>query len=251
MKVHFKKDLAGRALSPISLVVIILLLWECVCRAGLVPNFILPRPSLIFLALVCDAPLIFFHLKITLIEAALGVLFSVVISFVVAAFMDNSPLIKLALNPILIITQTVPTIAIAPLFVLWFGYGALSKVLLITLTCFFPLTVSLVEGFAATDKDEIGLFRTFGAGRFQIFFRLKVPSSLPYFLSGLKIALSYSIGAAVVSEWLGGNEGLGVYMIRVKKSYALDKLFAAIFVVSLLSIALMKAVDFVASRVDR
>lgn len=237
-------------LAPFSLIVVLLLLWQVICIMRLVPRFMLPSPLDILRALISDRPLIFYHTAITLYEAFFGVTLSVIIAFIVAAAMDGSTLFKKAAYPVLVSTQTVPTIAIAPIFVLWFGYGATSRVILIILTCFFPIAVNLAQGFCAVDNDEITLLKSFGATKFQIFFLLKVPSSVPYFLSALKIALSYSIITAVVAEWLGGNEGLGVYMIRVKKSYSFDKMFAAIIVVSVLSLILMKIIALIERRVE-
>ena len=141
--------------------------------------------------------------------------------------------------PVLVITQTIPTVAIAPLLVLWMGYGILPKIMLILLTSFFPITIGLLDGFRSVDKDMLNLLKTMGASSFQNFIHLKLPSSLGYFFAGLRISVSYSIIGAVVAEWLGGYDGLGVYMTRVRKSYSFDKMFAVIFLISGISLLLM------------
>jgi ABC-type nitrate/sulfonate/bicarbonate transport system permease component len=134
-------------------------------------------------------------------------------------------------------------VAIAPLLVLWFGYEMTPKIILIVISTFFPVTVGLLDGFRGVDRDAVGLLRSMGAGKWQIFRYLKCPSALPQFFSGLRIAAAYSVVGAVISEWLGGFGGLGVYMTRVKKAFAFDKMFAVIFLISGVSLALMALVD--------
>ncbi|HHY51697.1 MAG TPA: ABC transporter permease, partial [Clostridiales bacterium] len=131
-------------------------------------------------------------------------------------------------------------VALAPLLVLWMGYGPAPKIVLVFLVCFFPVAVGLLDGFREADPDTMVLLRSMGANERQIFFHLKQPGALPRLFSGLRIAVSYSIVGAVIAEWLGGSSGLGVYMTRVRKSYAFDKMFAIIFFVSGLSILLMR-----------
>ena len=129
--------------------------------------------------------------------------------------------------------------AIAPLLVLWMGFEMAPKVTLVALTTFFPIAVSLLEGYASTDKAAASLLRSMGASRWQIFRHLEFPSALSHFFSGLRVSVSYAVVGAVISEWLGGTEGLGVYMTRVKKAYAFDKMFAVIIVIVAVSLLLM------------
>ncbi|MBQ6395192.1 MAG: ABC transporter permease, partial [Atopobiaceae bacterium] len=167
----------------------------------------------------------------------------VAIGFVLAILMDRFEMLYLALQPLITLSQTVPTIAIAPLLVLWFGYGLAPKVILIVLTTFFPVAVSLVDGFRSVDPDQIALMRTMRASETQIYRYVKLPAAAEQFFSGLKISATYAIVGAVIAEWLGGFSGLGVYMTRVRKSFSYDKMFASILVISFLSLALMKIVD--------
>ena len=234
--------------APFALIALILLLWQILSLSGFIPAFMLPSPVKVGRAFCSDFLLLMYHLKITLAEAACGIFFSVAISFLFAVFMDRFRFVHRAVYPLLVITQTIPTIALAPLLILWFGYGMQSKIILIVISCFFPLTISLLTGFASVDKDAINLLRSLGATKAQIMRHAKIPSSLPYFFSGLRISASYSIIGAVISEWLGGTRGLGVYMTRVKKSYAYDKLFAVIFLISALSLVLIKILSIVEKR---
>ena len=136
-------------------------------------------------------------------------------------------------------TQTIPTIAIAPLLVLWMGFGMAPKITLVVITTFFPVAVGLLNGYESVDPDAINLMRAMGASRFQIFRYVKFPTSLPSFFSGLRISAAYAVVSAVVSEWLGGFEGLGVYMTRGRKAYAFDKMFAVIIFISVISLLLI------------
>lgn len=203
----------------------------------------LPSPGQVIDALISDFLLLMEHAKTTLQEAFWGLAIGIAGGFVLAACMEQYSLLYKALYPVIVITQTIPSVAIAPLLVLWMGYGIAPKVTLVVLISFFPIVVGLLDGFAEADEDSICLMRAMGASKWQIFFHVKLPGSLTHFFSGLRLAISYSIVGAVISEWLGGFSGLGVYMTRVKKSYAYDKMFAVIFLITALSLLLMKAVS--------
>ena len=232
-----------RKVIPAATVLALLLAWEVSCRAGIVPAYMLPAPTQVVVALVGDAPLIWEHTQTTLVEAFLGLAVGCVLGFVIAMLMDRFDALYLAFQPIITVSQTVPTIAIAPLLVLWFGYGLLPKIVLIALTTFFPIAVSLVSGFKAVDPDQIDLMRTMHASEWQIFRYVKLPAAAEPFFAGLRISATYAIVGAVIAEWLGGSSGLGVYMTRVRKSFSYDKMFASILVISALSLALLWLVD--------
>lgn len=232
-----------RIAIPAVTVGVALLLWELTVRMGVVPNFLLPAPTQVVMASVADAPLLATHAGTTIVESVLGLAIGVVVGFVAAVLMDRYETVYLALDPLITVSQTIPTVAIAPLLVLWFGYGLAPKIILIVLTTFFPVAVSLVSGFRAVDPDMIDLMRTMGASDLQIFLQVKVPGALEQFFSGLRISATYAIVGAVISEWLGGFSGLGVYMTRVRKSFAYDRMFAVIILISVLSLALMYLVD--------
>lgn len=226
-------------ISPFIIIIIILILWQIMSVIGIIPKFMLPSPLAVVKAFIKDLPLLMLHTKVTLIEAFLGLGIGIILGFVMAVIMDKYDFAYKSIYPVLVITQTVPTVAIAPLLVLWLGYGILPKITLIVITSFFPITVGLLDGFKSTDKDALNLMKTMGATPFQNFVLLKIPSSMGYFFASLRISVSYSIIGAVVAEWLGGFEGLGVYMTRVRKSYSFDKMFAVIFFISIISLLLM------------
>ena len=235
--------LIKKVVAPVCAVVALLAVWQGACSLGLVPNFMLPSPVQVVSALVADFPLLLSHMWTTLSEAALGLVIGVAVGFVFAVLMDKFETFYLAFDPLLTVSQTVPTVAIAPLLVLWFGYGLMPKVLLVVLTTFFPVTVALASGFRSVDPDQVDLLRTMNATEWQIFRYAKLPAAMEQFFSGLRISATYAIVGAVISEWLGGFTGLGVYMTRVRKSFAYDRMFAVIIITSALSLALMKGVD--------
>ena len=184
------------------------------------------------------------HSVVTLAEAFVGLMIGIVTGFVMAVLMDQFDGLYKALYPLLILTQTIPTVAIAPLLVLWFGYEMAPKVILIVITTFFPIAVGLLNGFKSADKDSMNMLRAMGAGRWQIFRYIKFPGAISEFFAGIRIAVSYAVVGAVISEWLGGFKGLGVYMTRVKQAFSFDKMFAVIFLISIISLLLMNGVDF-------
>lgn len=233
-----------RNIPSITAVAALLIIWQSVCSTGLIPSYMLPSPIEVIKAFFSELPLLLENSVITLQEAFIGLILGVSVGFFAAVLMDTFDILYKAFYPLLIITQTIPSVAIAPLLVLWFGYEMTPKIVLIVISTFFPVTVGLLDGFRSADKDAIGLLRSMGANRLQVFRYIKFPSALPQLFSGLRIAAAYSVVGAVISEWLGGFGGLGVYMTRVKKAFAFDKMFAVIFLISAISLALMALVTF-------
>ena len=232
----------------ISAIAVILIVWQAVCSLGMIDSFLLPSPVQVVKAFVEELPVLMEHSMVTLTEALIGLLLGILLGFVMAVLMDQfEPLYK-AFYPLIVLTQTVPTVAIAPLLVLWFGYEMAPKVILIVITTFFPITVGLLNGFKSADKDSINLLRAMGASKVQIFKIVKLPGALSQFFAGLRISASYAVVGAVISEWLGGFSGLGVYMTRVKKAFSFDKMFAVIFLISIISLLLMKFVDLLQKK---
>lgn len=236
------------ALPAVIALILLIGIWQGACSLGIIPGYLLPSPVQVVEALVGDAALLLSHSRVTLTEAFIGLVSGVLLGILFAILMDGFHWLYRALYPLLVITQTIPTVAIAPLLVLWFGYEMTPKIVLIVIVTFFPVTIGLLNGFGTVDPDEVTLMRSMGARRGQIFFYLKWPSALPQFFAALRIAVAYSVVGAVISEWLGGFMGLGVYMTRVRKAFAFDKMFAVIILISLISLLLMKVVDMAQKR---
>jgi ABC-type nitrate/sulfonate/bicarbonate transport system permease component len=227
----------------LSAVILILIVWQVICSLELVESFMLPSPVQVVTALVTEFPLLMEHAAVTMGEAIIGLALGVLLGFVMAVLMDHYDFLYKAFYPLIVLTQTVPAVAIAPLLVLWFGYGMAPKIILIVITTFFPIAVGLLNGFKEVDKDSINLLRAMGANRLQVFRHIKLPGAISQLFAGLRISASYAVVGAVISEWLGGFNGLGVYMTLVKKAYAFDKMFAVIFLISIVSLLLIKLVD--------
>ncbi len=229
--------------APLIAVAVIILIWFFCSDREIIPAYMLPSPADVVKAFVDNFSIMMKQASVTLQEACYGLLIGIALAFIVATLMDRFNFLYKALYPILVITQTIPTIAIAPLLVLWMGFGMAPKITLVVITTFFPIAIGLLGGFEGVDKDAVNLMRAMGANRLQIFRYVKLPNAIPSFFSGLKVSASYAVVGAVISEWLGGFEGLGVYMTRVKKAYAFDKMFAVIVFISVISLLLMGFVN--------
>lgn len=232
----------------VSAVFLLLVIWQLLPQMGVVEAFLLPTPTDVIRALVTDFPVLMEHAVVTLTEAFWGLLLGIVLGFVMAVLMDHFRIVYQAFYPLLVISQTIPTVAIAPLLVLWFGYEMTPKIILIVITTFFPVAVGLLSGFRSVDQDSVLLLRAMSGTTWQVFRYIKLPAALGQFFAGLKISASYAVVGAVISEWLGGFSGLGVYMTRVKKAFSFDKMFAVILLISLLSLLLLKGVDLIQKK---
>jgi ABC-type nitrate/sulfonate/bicarbonate transport system permease component len=226
-------------------IVAVILIWEAGVRISGMPEYILPAPSGVLQALIDGFRLILDHTKVTLYESAVGFSAAFGLSFMLAVVMDSVPLVKKAIYPVLVVSQTIPIITVAPLFVIWFGYGLLPKVIVVALVCFFPIAVSFIGGLETADRDMLDLLKSMGASKMQMFSIVKLPGSLPSLFAGLKISAAYSIMGAVIGEWLGAKAGLGEYMRRSMHSFAVDRTFAAILVITALSLGVFWVISVV------
>jgi ABC-type nitrate/sulfonate/bicarbonate transport system permease component len=232
-------------LAPYLTVIFILVIWEVIVRLEHIPSYILPGPVLILKTLGSGYELLLVHTICTMEEALLGFGLAIAIAFITAFLLNNIYWLNKAIYPVLILTQTIPIITLAPLFLIWFGWGLLPKIIVVVLVCFFPAAISLLNGLNAIDPDLVNLFRSMGANRIAIFNMVKLPAALPSFFSGLKISASYSIMAAVIGEWLGAQQGLGYYMTLSQKSFRVDQVLAAVVIISILSLLIVKVIDFI------
>ena len=220
-------------------------IWEIISRTGSVPSYILPAPSKIIYSLFSNFSLMGRHILVTVYETLVGFIISVFLGIIIAIIMDGLPFVKKVIYPLLITSQTIPIITLAPLFIIWFGYGYLPKIIIVILICFFPISINLLQGLGSVDIELINLLKSMGASKYQIYKIVKLPASLPSLFSGLKIAATYSIMGATIGEWVGGKDGIGVFMLRAKYSFATDKVFGAIIIITVLSICLLKLIEFI------
>ena len=233
-----------RALAPAGVILALLLLWEGAAQWDVaadllqVKDFLIPAPSDIADALWRDRSLLAEDAWVTLREVVLGFALAAVVGVAFAVVLHLSDTLRRALYPLLVATQTFPPIVVAPILVVWFGFGLTPKVIFIALICFFPITVNTLDGLRSVDRDLIKMMRTIGAGRGQILLRGEGPSALPFAFSGAKIAMAVAVIAAVFAEWVGSDSGLG-HLILVSSSQLLTaRMFAAVTVLSLMAIVL-------------
>ncbi len=225
-----------KVLLPAGLFLILITVWEIGVRVTEVPQYILPSPSAMLRAFVSDFGVLCQHSLVTLEETLLGLLIAVGLGILLAVLMDAFGLFKNAIYPLMVVSQTIPVIVLAPLFIIYLGFGIAPKILTVVLMCFFPIAVSFADGMSQIDPNQINLVRAFGASRLQIYTMVKLPAAAASLFSGLKVAATYSITGAVVGEWLAASSGLGYYMLRVRKGYQLDKVFSCILMILLLSL---------------
>ncbi|MCX7614727.1 MAG: ABC transporter permease [Clostridiales bacterium] len=225
-------------LTPAFAVLLFLIFWECLCRILKLQNYVLPAPSRIFTVLWEKRVLLTMHTSYTLYEAVIGLFLSCVFGVLAALVMYRFRMVERALSPLIVISQTVPIIALAPLVMVWFGIGIGPKIGIVVLVCFFPIAVSTLSGFKSTDPAMIHLLRTMGAKSGRIFIDVSLPSAAPQIFTGVRMAATYSVMGAVIGEWLGAKSGLGIFMTRAISSHRADMLFASVFIVVLISLIL-------------
>lgn len=225
-----------RQLSPVIVIVALLVIWEVVVRVFALPVYLLPAPSKILETMIEDFPTLIYHSGVTVLEALIGMAISFVVAVIVGILMDMFPSFKRCIYPILVVTQTIPVIVLAPLLIIYMGFGWGPKILTVVLMCFFPIVVSFSDGLTQIDEGYVNLIRAYGGNRFQLYRIVKLPSAFISLISGLKVAATYSISGAVVGEWIASGSGLGYYLIRAKNNYLLDKVFASVVMIIILSL---------------
>jgi len=232
----------GGVLAPFTAGILILGVWQVGASLSGVPASFLPSPWVVFVTLFEQRALLWNNSLTTLLETALGVLLAVVAALVWALLLDQSELLKRALLPYLVASQTVPIIVLAPLMLLWFGFGLLPKVLLVALFAFFPIVLSTLSGLAQTPSERHDLMRSLAASPWQTFYLLRWPGALPSFFAGLRITLTYSVTGAIFAEYVGGFSGLGILLQTAANSRATPLVFATIVIIALLSSLLVAGV---------
>jgi ABC-type nitrate/sulfonate/bicarbonate transport system permease component len=233
-------------MMPSFVILAILVLWELSVYVTGIEKWILPAPTEIFQSLVNSSDLLVIHSLQTLKETLLGLLLAVIVGMILATLIDVSEWFQKTLYPLLVISQTIPIIAVAPLIMIWFGFGILPKVIVVALVCFFPIAINLADGYRTVDISMIRLLETMGATKWQIFKMVKFPGAMPFFFSGLRIAGTYSVMGAVIGEWLGASQGLGILLTRSSQSFLTDRVFATIVVIVFMSLAIFAIVEVLA-----
>jgi putative hydroxymethylpyrimidine transport system permease protein len=252
-----RREALTRWLLPAAIVAALLAAWELAARWDLLADalqiepFLVPAPSEIAEALWNDRKLLADNAWVTLQEVLLGFLCALAAGLGFAVLLHLSETLRRAFYPLLVASQTVPIIVIAPILVVWFGYGMGPKLAIIALICFFPITVNTLDGLRSVDPDAVKMMRTLDAGRWQILRRVEGPSALPYAFSGAKIAVAVAVIGAVFGELSGATEGLGVVMITANASLLVPRAFAAVVVLAVMAMALFGALALLERKVVR
>lgn len=241
--------------APILVIVLLLGAWELAARWDLISNtlniesFLVPAPSDIATSLWQDRSLLADDSWVTIQEVVLGFLVALGAGLVFAIVLHLSETLRRAFYPLLVASQTIPPVAVAPILVVWFGFGLGPKLLLIALVCFFPITVNTLDGLRSVDPQLITMMRTLGAGRAQILARVELPSALPFIFSGTKIAVAVAVIGAVFAEWAGAGAGLGHQILIASSQLLTARMFAAITLLSVMAILLFALIAILERRV--
>lgn len=228
----------GGVLPPVVIVAVLVAVWQWYVTVNDVDPSVLPSPSRVLEQGWNFRQALWTNTVPTLKVTAIGFTVSLLVGWSLAIVIDFSPWLRRALMPLLVASQTLPIIAIAPLLIIWFGFGLLPKICVIALVTFFPIAIGLIEGFATTDREATNLLRSMGAGRIKQFRYLRLPAAMPYFFTALRIGITYAVTGAIFAEYVGADAGLGIFMSLQKNSFRTDLVLAAVIVTAVLSIFL-------------
>ncbi|MFW7413527.1 ABC transporter permease [Demequina sp. SO4-18] len=223
-------------------VVLLLAAWETSVRLGDLPEFVLPSPSQVVAAGIEQAPALGQHVTTTATEAVLGLALGTALGWLLAVLTSVVATVGQVARPVVLLSQTIPTVVLAPLMILWAGFGLASKVALVALTVFFPVLIAATAAIREVDAEYSDTVAGLGGGRAHQLWLVRLPASIPGALAGLRIAATYAVGAAVVSEYLAGESGIGVFIQRSRKAYAVDQIFVGIVLIALLTAVLVAAI---------
>lgn len=223
-------------------------IWEFSCVYFSLPPFMLPPPSKIFISIYTNWDLLIKHASYTLVEILASIFIGTIIGVVTALTISSSERLKRWVMPILLASQSIPVFALAPLLILWLGYGMSSKIVIGVLIVFFPITSNYTDALNKVPQELIDAGKTIGLSKTQVFWKIKIPSSLPGLCSGIRVAACFAPIGAVVGEWIGGSTGLGSFMIYSNARLQTDNMFAALIILIFITITLYKVTDMVLSK---
>lgn len=231
--------------APLLLMGAILAAWEILVRVMAIPNYVLPTPSQIAVEIVFDHNIIFRQLQVTLFEIMCGYILSGVVGICLSILIVYSAAFRRGVLPLIVASQTIPVIAMAPLLVIWFGYNSVPRIIITALVAFFPLTISFVTGLQAIEPEFINFFRSLNATKPQIFFKLRLPAALPNIFGGLKVATTLAVIGATIGEWVGASAGLGYLMAQDTAQLNTTRVFAALVVLGVFGMTFFAIVGLI------
>ncbi|MGA2876366.1 MAG: ABC transporter permease [Nitrososphaerales archaeon] len=231
----------------VLLLIAVVILWQVVVIIFKIPSYLVPLPTAVASSLVANWNLLIGNMWVTVEEILLGFAGGVAIGFALALLVVSSRVVGRMLSPLITVAQVVPKVAIAPIFLIWFGYGILSKIMITIAICFFPVILNSIKGFTTVDQDLLDLLKSLSASKTQVFLKAQLPNSIPYFMASLKISMTFAIIGAVVGEWIGASHGIGYVMLVASSDFQNPLLYAAIIVISVVGIILVGAVEVIES----
>ncbi len=235
----------ARRLAPAVLLAACVGLWQAWVVLGDVRPWVVPAPSAVATAGWHARGALWHNASTTVVEAVVGLALGTVVGLVVAFVISLVPIVRRTVWPLVVTSQTIPIIVLAPLVAIWFGYGLTPKIVLVALIAFFPVAVATVAGLAGADPEHVELVRSFGAGGRAVLWHVRIPSALGEVVAGVRIAAAYAVGSAVIGEYVGGTSGLGIFIDQSHRSYRTDQMLAGVVVIAVVSIVLFTLVGLV------
>jgi ABC-type nitrate/sulfonate/bicarbonate transport system permease component len=220
--------------------------WDVWVRVAGTPAYLLPPPGSLVEAFLDQRGVLPGHIRTTLTEALLGLALAALLGVTTAALIASLPLARRVLYPLLVVSQNIPVLVLAPLLAVWFGFGLTPKIVIVVLIGFFPIAVNTAEGLMNADREMVALVRSMGADRLKVLRLVLIPSAVPSFFAGLQIGAAYAVIAAVIAEWMGASSGLGLFIVRSQRAFRTDQIFMAVVLIALISITLFVCVHLLA-----
>lgn len=230
----------------LGLLALLVVAWQLYVRVFDVAPYLLPPPTDVWEAFTEIRGTLPGHIGATVTAAVLGLVVGAAVAVALAVVIATVPLVRRVVLPLLVVSQSIPMVVVAPLLIVWMGFGLAPKVVVVALIVFFPVVVSTVAGIDATDRDLVDLVRSMGAGRARLLRTVQVPAALPSFFAGLQVSAAYAMLGAVIAEWMGASEGLGIFLTRAQTSFRLDRVFVGIAAIAVVSVALFLVVRLIA-----
>ncbi len=223
--------------------------WEIIVRVFKIESYIVPAPSQIFIKLAESYQIVLKHTIVTLSEAIVGLILAILISVFLAIIIDIKPQREKYIVPYFAVFQTIPIIVIAPILLIWFGFGMFAKILLVVMLCIYPILINLLKGLRSIDQEIIDFWHVIHADELSLYRHVKLPSAIPYFFAGVRLSATYCISGAMFAEYVGAKNGLGIYLSRVLTNFNYELIFGIVIIVSGLTLILLQIIKLIENKV--
>lgn len=247
----YKNEKTLQALLVVIVFILVVACWELGVKFWQVPSYLLPPPSQIFVQLVklLQSGLFWENFQVTMIEVLLGYVCGVVLAALLGVSIAQAKIFQLALLPYIVAFQTIPTVALAPIFLQWFGYGITSKIVMAALISFFPMLINVVAGLQSAGRDEIQMLKAFGATPLQILLKVKLPASLPFVFAGLGLGIIFALIGTIVAEFVGAQKGLGKMLMQFNEQFNIAGMFAVLVVLAIIGVIMHMIVAYAKHKI--